>query len=349
MSIEQYPRSNVERRKGRIPKPAGNLFGIVCIALASSAFLQPQDGSATPRIACKEADYSFGTVTEDSKTVEHVFTIANEGDATLQIGNIRGCCGATVSMATNFIAPGSNTALKVVLSLQGRNGDLRKSIYVSSNDPKQPYFQVRLLGKVVPGLAVYPRSLDFGRVETGAADKRDVVITCAGDVFRVTNALSSSRSFSAAHNTTLQTNSHQITIGTVPPMAPGVTKGSVLVLTDSAKYPKVEIPVVASVLSDLVVVPQELLLVQGTGKVGTVTRYLAVRSRAGMSFKVLKVEVPDPSVEIALTPMGTNGWQCQIGKLLPFAELNGMNVIIWTDHPEVKQITVPIRVSPAGN
>ena len=304
---------------------------------------------AGPRIACKEADYSFGTVAEDCKTVEHVFILANEGDAGLQIGNVRACCGATASIATNSVAPGTNTTLKIVLSLQGRSGELRKSIYVASNDPGQPLFQVRLLGTVVPGLTICPRSMDLGRVKVMTAVKCDVVITCTSEGFRVTNAVSSSPSFSVVHDTASQTNRHQISIGTVPPLAPGVTMGRVFVLTDSAKYPRVEIPVNVSVRSDLMVVPQEIQLVQSTGKVEAVTRYLAVRSRAGTPFKVLKVEVPDPNVTTTLTPLGTHGWRCQIGNILPVAELNGESVIIWTDHQEMKQITVPIRVTSAGN
>ncbi|MEI6211814.1 MAG: DUF1573 domain-containing protein [bacterium] len=301
---------------------------------------------AAPRIACKTAEYSFGTVPENAGTVEHVFTIENEGDAVLQIGDVRACCGSTASIATNSIAPGSNTALKVALSMSGRNGELRKSIYVGSNDPKQPYFQVRMLGKVVSdGLTVSPRNLDFGVVDAGAVVTRDVALSCAGGTFRITNVVSSSRSFSVTWNPAAQTNSHSISIRTVPPLVQGVTTGSLCVLTDSTNFSEVVISVIAAVRSDLMVVPPELLLMQKTGKVEAVTRFLAVRSRSGKPFKVLKVEAPDPHVDIVVTPVGTNGWQCRIGGVLPGADLNGKNVNIWTDHPDVKQITVPIRVN----
>ncbi|MFZ4396837.1 MAG: DUF1573 domain-containing protein [Kiritimatiellia bacterium] len=301
---------------------------------------------AAPKITCKAAESSFGTVAENGGTVEHVFTIENEGDAVLQIGYVRACCGSTASIATNSIAPGSNTALKVVLSMSGRHGEVRKSIFVGSNDPKQPYFQVRLLGRVASsGLSVSPRNVDFGVVDAGAVVTRDVAFACDGWPFRVTNVVSSSRSFSVIWNPAAQTNSHSISIGTVPPLAPGVTTGSVCVLTDNTNCLKVAIPVVVAARSDLMVVPPELLLMQKTGEVEAVTRYLAVRSRSGKLFKVIKVDAPDQNVNIVVTPLGTNGWQCRVSGLLPGAELRSKNVIIWTDHPDVKQITVPIRVN----
>jgi len=340
----EHPTSNIERRNWRIPKPSGKLFGVVRIALALSAFLQPQDGSAAPKIACKAAEYAFGAV-EDNKPVEHVFVISNEGDAALQIGNIRACCGATASIATNSIAAGSNTTLKVVLSLQGRSGEQRKSFYVGSNDTKQPYYQLRLVGTAVAALEVQPRSVDFGLVEHNATTNTEIVITCKPNaVFRITNTVWSAAGFSASCSIGGSQDVWRVSIKTVPPLPIGVTRATLSLLTDHKQYSRIEIPVTATVASDIVVVPHEILVVEGGRKPEPVTRYVAVRSRKGKPFKILKVVAPEPEMKVSQEALASGGYRITLENIMPFEDLNGKDLVITTDHEQVKQVASPFKI-----
>lgn len=110
----------------------------------------PGSGGTAPKITCKEPECRFGRM-DDSQVIDHTFVIGNGGDAVLEIGKIRGCCGATTELATNRIPAGSNTTFKVKFSLRGRKGEQRKSIYLGSNDPKQLYLQLRFVGTVTSG------------------------------------------------------------------------------------------------------------------------------------------------------------------------------------------------------
>jgi hypothetical protein len=58
--------------------------------------------------------------------------------------------------------------------LAGRKGPQRKALYVASNDPREPYLQLRLLGTAVEALDVSPRHIDFGVLEQGAATNREI-------------------------------------------------------------------------------------------------------------------------------------------------------------------------------
>jgi len=90
----------------------------------------------------------------DADTVEHVFTLDNQGDEVLLFGRLRACCGATASLRDQQVSPGSNTLLNVKLSLRGRRGPLNKSIYLATNDPRQPHMMLRITGVVTGAVAV---------------------------------------------------------------------------------------------------------------------------------------------------------------------------------------------------
>ena len=120
-----------------------NLF--VFMTLLSVAVVIPSESFASPQISCQTPTYDFGALT-NATSVEHTYILNNSGDEPLEIGKVRGCCGASTSLRDKLVEAGSNTTLKVTLSLKGRRGKVNKSIYVASNDPKCSYFRLKLTG-----------------------------------------------------------------------------------------------------------------------------------------------------------------------------------------------------------
>ena len=302
-----------------------------------------------PRIACLQPECRFGTAA-DSQALEHTFSIINDGEAPLQIGNIRGCCGATIAMPDRTIPPGSNSALKVSLSLRGRRGEMRKSIYVGSNDPRQPYYQLRFLGTVTAPVYVEPASVDFGMLDQQAATSAFVRVVSASNLsLRVTNAVSGTALFSTYVDVEVGRGAWRIGIQTVPPLPMGVTRGMVTVLTDNRQYAKVEIPVTASVASDLVTVPSEIALAPGGEKPTPATCHVAIRSRTGKPFKILDTQAPERDIKVDCEALTSGGYRITLSNVLPFEDLDGRDLVITTDHETAKRITIPFHVaSPDG-
>ena len=300
-----------------------------------------------PKLVCDEPVFSFGNV-EGSNSVEHSFVLWNRGDAPIIIGKLRGCCGATVAVSAPTIAPGSNTILKIVLSLAGANGEVRKSVYVASNDPKQPYLQVRLEGMARPPVLVEPGYLNFNAVSSNEALSAEVTITSLPVVpLRVTNVVSATGQFRA--EVIVSSNRFcRIRVNSIGPLPQGVTRGSIAALTDNAMYPRLDISVLATVSSDILIVPQDITLLATTGKVEPVTRYLAIRSKRGVPFKILSVEAPDPGIEVKVDALSSGGYRIEMKNILPFSELDGKRFIIKTDHADGREISVPVRMTPAS-
>lgn len=315
------------------------LFSVAVLA----AIANPQSAWSAPRIACRQVEYSFGTV-EDGKAVEHVFTIWNDGDAPLLIGDIRACCGAHAAISSKTIMPGTNAALNVVFPLQGRSGEQKKSFYVASNDPKEPYCQLRLTGVVVPPLDIQPRFLDLGTLENKEPASREVVVACRSNaMFQITNAVTGSECFSVTVKRGQLQSQWSVRIQSAANMPIGITRSKVVLYTDSKDYPQIEIPVMATVVSDLVAVPGEILLAESaTPK--PVTRYAAVRSRSNRPFRILKIEKPEPDANTRFDAIISGGYRITIGNLMPLEDLNGKDLIVLTDHEQVKRLAIPFRV-----
>jgi len=304
-----------------------------------------QSPGPKPRIVCKAPVYDFGKV-DNAGTADHTFTIWNEGDAPLTITKVRACCGAKTTLGSKTISPGTNTTVAVKLSLRRRRGALRKSIYVVSNDPVRPRLQLRIQGQVVAQLDVRPGHVNFGAVSTNSVMRKEVLVTSqlAGNL-RVTNVTSSVACFSADFEMTA-TNSYRIAISTVPPFPEGTTRGQIEAFTDSEKYPSIRIPVTASVVNDVLVVPRAVVL-RASDQPVAVTRYVVLRSRSKRSFSVLDVESPSSGTETTISKYPGGGYRCELKNLTVDMNLNGKKIVIHTDHPDSPAVSVPIHVTKA--
>lgn len=306
-----------------------------------AVLLVGQAWAGAPRIACKAPEYDFGT-RANTQAVEHVFMLLNEGSAPLQIGQIRSCCGASATVSDTIVPPGTGTALRVVFSLAGRSGKQDKSLYVASNDPRQPYLQLRLVGTADEAITTLPRSVAFGVIDPNAATQAEVAILCASNIaLKVTNMVTSadfSASFAASGAV------WKVNVRTAASLPLGVTRGTLTILTDHKDYPKVEVPLTVIVAEDLVVIPEEIVVIEPSQQPVPVTRCVSLRSRAGRVFRILDITAPDAGIKAELAPLASGGYRITLSNIIPFEDLNGKDLVVTTDHPLAKRIAVPFVV-----
>jgi len=304
-----------------------------------SSFAQTGVG---PKLVCETPVHEFGNACNE-QDVEHVFSLRNEGSAPLAISKVAGCCGASTQLAQNNVPPGTGTTLRVTLSLRGRSGPVWKSFYVQSNDPFNPVYQLQFRGNAVAVVDVQPSTLDFGAIAEDSATNGAISIVCQSNAsFHVTNIVSAGACF-AVRYIGREGATHRISISTIPPLPGGLLKADVRLLTDSPRYPTIELHAQARVSSDIVVVPDEILVAGKADKPTPLTRYLAVRSRSKTPFKVLSAVAPSSDMTVTTTRTA-DSYRLEIGNILPFDELNGEKVVITTDHRNAKQIAIPFRV-----
>ena len=304
--------------------------------------------AGVPKIMCRQPVYDFGTLNNTSR-IEHAFHIYNNGDVPLEIGKLRACCGASMSISSKTIAPGTNAHAKVSFSLRGRKGRQRKSFYIASNDPTKPHLQLRLEGTAVAHKGAGLQSVNFGRISPDALMEKQVQVTCgSGAAFTVTGLVSTVAQLSATCEETAAAKSHAITVRTVPPLPLGAIRGKVRVLTDSEKCPEIRIRVRAMVASDLIVVPREIILAEQSGSPKPVTRYVMIRSRSAKRFSILNLQAPHPGIKIETRALAAGAYRLALTDIVPGRNLDGRELLITTDQDSPKVISIPFRVVPGS-
>ena len=302
---------------------------------------------ASPKIACRAPRYDFGT-TNDSRRIGRQFTIWNDGDQLLKVGRVRACCGGSARISNKLIRPGSKAMLDVSLSLRGRRGRQHKSFYVASNDPRRPFLQLSLIGTVIPDVDVQPRHLNFGSIRKDARLRRTVAIQCRpGRGFSITNIVVDSARFTVV-TTSSSPHSHQLTVQTAPPLPAGISRGKVVLYTDNPRTRTLTVGVQATVSSQIVCVPRELVVLRRDGPPQPAIRMIALRSRDKSPFRILDVVLPEQGIEVKTDPLGKGGYRLTLSNILPFPDLGEKRFVIKTDCKGAPEVEVPVRVVDAS-
>ena len=122
-----------------------------------------------PFISFKEPVHDFGSVGPGSANAcEFVFT--NTGNAVLKIERFHSPCGCTIpELEKKEYAPGESGTVKVRYNAPASAATDKKPIYVYSNDPKNPQFELTIQAQVMVNVAVSPDdvSLLFSQENAG--------------------------------------------------------------------------------------------------------------------------------------------------------------------------------------
>lgn len=103
-----------------------------------------------PRIRFDSTTHDFGALRSDQKSaVDWIFH--NDGDAPLTILRTRSSCGCTVSVADETpVPPGASGKIRVEFDPAGLQGDIKRTLAVSSNDPRQGVVKLTVRASVTP-------------------------------------------------------------------------------------------------------------------------------------------------------------------------------------------------------
>ncbi len=103
--------------------------------------------------------HDFGTIGPNSKN-ESEFKFKNVGTGVLKITKVKAACGCTVpELDKNEYAPGESGTIKVTYRSSKRDGPVKKHLYIESDDPKNPKFELTIKANVEVKVAVRPTTL----------------------------------------------------------------------------------------------------------------------------------------------------------------------------------------------
>ena len=139
-------------------------FTLVLLALVMVAAPMITFAEGQPRAQPLEPVKDFEIVPKGNK-IHHVFEIKNDGDAALELTDVKPACGCTVAEFDRLIEPGAVGQVKTTVETDNFNGPIAKTIAVFTNDPENPKIQLVVKAEIKPFLGVFPGYARYSYVQ----------------------------------------------------------------------------------------------------------------------------------------------------------------------------------------
>lgn len=217
--------------------------------------VKAEDG---PVAAIPELNYNFGTVSQ-GQSVEHEFVVRNDGDADLVIQRIAPSCGCTAAaMSASAIKPGASEKIKVTFNTAGFHGTKTKSVSVLTNARNQAEFVLKLQGNIERNVIVSPERLDFGEIASDTSlplrTREFSVEVTEGTDKQVANVRSLSK-FLSVQAQGVHGRGQKYSVTLLPDAPRGELRDRILVEFKNPDHSAINVPVVASVVGDVRLIP----------------------------------------------------------------------------------------------
>lgn len=136
----------------------------LCCALLVAATLFAQGTQAKPKAVVAEPIKDVGSVGKGDMAT-HEFVIRNDGDAPLELREVRAACGCTVADYDKVIAPGKTGKVRVTVDTKSFNGPTAKGVTVYTNDPEAPAIELTIRANVGQFIKMKPGYARFITVQ----------------------------------------------------------------------------------------------------------------------------------------------------------------------------------------
>jgi hypothetical protein len=137
-----------------------------------------------PRIMLENTSYNVGEVKPMTKT-NAVFNFRNVGDSTLQIMELKSCCGVPAKVDKKDLMPGEAGVLTAQYSAGPVTGVFAKKVSMLTNDPQEPRIELTITGKVVQTLTWEPTHFEVSTANDMLACPAITIRSLNGAAFSV--------------------------------------------------------------------------------------------------------------------------------------------------------------------
>ncbi|MEM9290749.1 MAG: DUF1573 domain-containing protein [Acidobacteriota bacterium] len=335
------------------------LCAVLTLALSVSlATLPAAAEEGAPRAVVDEPLVDLGVVPKGNK-VDAIFIIRNEGDAPLEITDVRPGCGCTVADYDKVIAPGESGRISSEVDTTNLFGPNNQSILVLTNDPENPRIALTIRNEVKPFIGAYPGYARFNIVQmeesqgtinqilwsTDASDFKVVSVTAPGQFFTADFRRATEEELQG--DETAKEHSQWAVSLTLRANAPiGPLTGHLEIVTDHPQQKNVKIPVSGFVRPILVSTPPRVNFREIDLTNGMYTNLLIKNfATEGIQIKEAKVQDLDgATVEITPIEEGRR-YQVRLTLSSEMAEtkgnFNGVLTLV-TDSEKVPNFEIPI-------
>ncbi len=130
------------------------------VAPSEKTEVAPKAGESAPSISFEKVVHDFGQIEPGAKKLCE-FKFTNTGNGLLKITNVERCCGVVTKLSKNEYAPGESGVLKVDCRASNQPGELKRSIYVNSNDTVRPRIELSLKASIMTKISYEPKKINL--------------------------------------------------------------------------------------------------------------------------------------------------------------------------------------------
>ena len=301
-----------------VPAATSNLPVAVTVQEPTMSEVTPPVVSGA-KLRFKTLTHDFGKV-DDTDELHYEFEFTNEGDQTLEIGEIKPSCGCTTTELKKMVYwPGEEGAIELVFHPKGY-GSQTKTITVKSNSRGSERIVVYIKSCVSPFVQFEPRTVRFDAVPSSEGREQEVTVTCRDPEAVFGSPQCTHPNFEVEWTSPPQNGSGKFRVR----LKPGAAKGNVInkVKLDVQGTPKAgaasirhaaEFSASAAVYGSIIVDPIFL----SVGRVdpgGRIDKSVSLKRPNDQPFRILASELKNaspPNMQLSVTPDGA-GWTVRI-------------------------------------
>jgi hypothetical protein len=315
-------------------------FTLICFSAAAT--------SAGPRAVTPDPVYDFG-VRENADSVEHAFTLVNDGDEPLKILDVRTNCGCTVAtLDKREVAPGQSMLVRATLHLQGRHGPQLKTVLLATNDPENAQVLLTFKGEAIETIEVQPNYISFGSLDDAAEGaEADLRLTFRRPGITVekifftddTGAFKVTEKAGASADPDVRT----FTVMLKQDLPPGGYRDTLVFTTNYEHRPRLQIDLFARIRDSIELVPKSIVLPAGASGQ---KRYIFVTRGTVKNFTVLDASTPLPDVVTKAEKLPTGDVRISVDGLSASEIPAGTQLHIRTDVKGKEDLFIPVIILP---
>lgn len=330
----------------KIVRGALSLLTVITCLVAGGSASQVVADQKGPKLVLPETSFDFGSVPQGQKVV-HEFVLQNQGDADLTIARISPSCGCTAAaVSSSVVKPGASEKVRVEFDTSGFSGAKTKSAQILTNSTDKSEVTVRLTGVVVRGVSVAPERLEFGEIHPTSSPQsrtREFVVEIAeGSELKSRQATTFSK-YLTVTQLAQEPRRARYSVELKDGAPKGEFRDRVIVEFEGDRQTAVNVPVTASVMTDLRVIPTTVSF----GIVGgdqVVERRLRFENKSEQKVSINQFVSSHPALSASLIEVAPGKQGVVVVKLDP-KKLSGdlkASIDLKTSHPTENTLSLSV-------
>jgi hypothetical protein len=278
--------------------------------------------------------------------VKYTYYFTNTGNTLLELTDVHPSCGCTTAGEwTKKVEPGGTGSIPIQLNTSHFDGQVIKTVTVTSNDKQKPTHILQLRGTIWKPIELSPAYtvLSVPSDATGASAVVRI-INNMGQPLEVFAPELSNPAFETELKTNQPGKEFALTIKTVPPLNSGNATGKVVLKTSSTNAPLLEVPFYSYVLPAMKITPLQITLSHGPLPFKS-TPIVTIQNSSTNSLTLSEPAINVTGVEVQLKEMQPGQLYNVVLSFPQGFELpQGQQVALTvkSNHPRVPLIKVPV-------